>query len=53
MFRATMADMSTASTATAELTATADAEPMTHREVLEALSGLLMVLFVAWPVPPS
>ena len=27
--------------------ATADAEPMSHRQTLEALSGLLLVLFVA------
>ncbi|BFU47292.1 MDR family MFS transporter [Krasilnikovia sp. MM14-A1004] len=31
----------------ARTTAALDAEPMTHRQTLEALSGLLMVLFVA------
>src|SRR3977135_1694548 len=33
--------------ATTNADAGADAAPMTHREVLEALSGLLLVLFVA------
>jgi EmrB/QacA subfamily drug resistance transporter len=33
--------------ATTNADASADAAPMTHREVLEALSGLLLVLFVA------
>ncbi|MGW4464926.1 MDR family MFS transporter [Micromonospora sp. NPDC004704] len=39
--------MSAPTTTTATATGTAGAEPMTHRQTLEALSGLLLVLFVA------
>ncbi|WP_326557690.1 MDR family MFS transporter [Micromonospora sp. NBC_01796] len=39
--------MSAPTTTTATATGTAGAEPMNHRQTLEALSGLLLVLFVA------